>query len=51
MTVMKVSYENVFLVLQDGAPPVMSPYIITEIWLHKGSHFQKHFRERTSLMF
>ena len=48
MTIMKVSYENMFLALQDEVPPVMSICIITELWLHKGGHYQKHFREGTS---
>ena len=43
-----VSCENMFLALQDGAPPVMSLCIIIEIWLHKGGYYQKHFRERTT---
>ena len=50
MAMMNIPYESLFLALQDGAPPVMSFCIIAEIWLHKEDHYQKHFRERTSLV-
>ena len=38
-------YEILFLALNNGAPPVMSFFIIAEKWLHKDDHYQKHFRE------
>ena len=50
MALMNIPYESLFLALQDGAPPVMSYCIIAEIWLHKEDHYQKYFRERTSLV-
>ena len=50
MALMNIPYESLFLALQDEAPPVMSFCIIAEIWLHKEDHYQKYFRERTSLV-
>ena len=50
MALMNIPYESLFLALQDAAPPVMSFCIIAEIWLHKEDHYQKYFRERTSLV-
>ena len=47
---MNVPYESLFLALQGGALPVMSFGIIVEIWLQKEDHYQKHFKERTSLV-
>ena len=51
MTIMNVSNENLFLALQNEASLVMSINIINEIGLHKEGHYQKHFRERTRLIF
>ena len=50
VAVMNIPYESLFSSLQDGAPPVMSFCIIAVLWLHKEDHYQKIFRERTSLV-
>ena len=39
-----------FWTISPQPPPVMSFCVIAEIWLHKENHYQKYFRERTSLV-